>query len=105
MLKQTFKYHTKIIDKNGNSTNSHSEASMGIGFITGILIYIFIFIYGTMVMRGVIEEKTNRIIEIIISSVKPFQLMMGKILGIALVGLLNLYFGYYLQLSYQPLLN
>ena len=78
---------TKVIDKEGNSTNSHSEASMGIGFITGILIYMFIFMYGTMVMRGVIEEKTSRIIEIIISSVKPFQLMMGKILGVALVGL------------------
>jgi ABC-2 type transport system permease protein len=48
---------------------------------------MFIFMYGTMVMRGVIEEKTNRIVEIIISSVKPFQLMMGKILGVALVGL------------------
>ncbi|MEC7646569.1 MAG: ABC transporter permease [Bacteroidota bacterium] len=78
---------TKVIDKEGRSTNSHSEASMGIGFITGILIYMFIFMYGTMVMRGVIEEKTSRIIEIIISSVKPFQLMMGKILGVALVGL------------------
>ncbi len=78
---------TKVIDKEGKSTNSHSEASMGIGFITGILIYMFIFMYGTMVMRGVIEEKTSRIIEIIISSVKPFQLMMGKILGVALVGL------------------
>ena len=78
---------TKIIDKNGSSTNSHSEASMGIGFISGILIYMFIFMYGTMVMRGVIEEKTSRIVEVIISSVKPFQLMMGKILGVALVGL------------------
>ena len=78
---------TKIIDKDGESTNSHSEASMGIGFIAGILIYMFIFMYGTMVMRGVIEEKTNRIVEVIISSVKPFQLMMGKILGVALVGL------------------
>jgi ABC-2 type transport system permease protein len=60
---------------------------MGIGFICGILIYMFIFMYGTMVMRGVIEEKTSRIVEVIISSVKPFQLMMGKILGVALVGL------------------
>ena len=60
---------------------------MGVGFMCGILVYMFIFMYGTMVMRGVIEEKTNRIVEVIISSVKPFQLMMGKILGIALVGL------------------
>lgn len=78
---------TKIITSEGNTTSSSTEASIGIGFITGILIYMFIFMYGTMVMRGVIEEKTNRIVEIIISSVKPFQLMIGKILGVALVGL------------------
>ena len=78
---------TKLIEEDGSSTNSHSEASMGIGFVSGILIYMFIFMYGTMVMRGVIEEKTSRIVEVIISSVKPFQLMMGKILGVALVGL------------------
>ena len=58
-----------------------------VGFIAGILIYMFIILYGVQVMRGVIEEKTNRIVEVIISSVKPFQLMMGKIIGIALVGL------------------
>ena len=78
---------TKIITEDGGTTNSKAEASMGIGFICGILIYMFIFMYGTMVMRGVIEEKTSRIVEVIISSVKPFQLMMGKILGVALVGL------------------
>ena len=78
---------TKLVQEDGSSTKSHSEASMGIGFISGILIYIFIFMYGTMVMRGVIEEKTNRIVELIISSVKPFQLMMGKIIGVAIVGL------------------
>jgi ABC-2 type transport system permease protein len=78
---------TKVISEDGNTSNSQAEASMGIGFISGILIYIFIFMYGTMVMRGVIEEKTSRIVEVIISSVKPFQLMMGKILGVALVGL------------------
>ena len=78
---------TKIISEDGNTSNSQAEASMGIGFISGILIYMFIIKYGTMVMRGVIEEKTSRIVEVIISSVKPFQLMMGKILGVALVGL------------------
>lgn len=78
---------TKIISEDGNTSNSQAEASMGIGFLSGILIYMFIFMYGTMVMRGVIEEKTSRIVEVIISSVKPFQLMMGKILGVALVGL------------------
>jgi len=83
----TVKIATKIISEDGNTSNSKAEASMGIGFICGILIYMFIFMYGTMVMRGVIEEKTSRIVEVIVSSVKPFQLMMGKILGVALVGL------------------
>jgi len=69
------------------SSNSKTEIIMGIGFVSGVLVYMFIFMYGTMVMRGVIEEKTNRVIEVIISSVKPFQLMMGKIFGVALVGL------------------
>jgi len=85
--KADVKIVTKLVQEDGSSTKSHSEASMGIGFISGILIYIFIFMYGTMVMRGVIEEKTNRIVEVIISSVKPFQLMMGKIIGVAIVGL------------------
>tara|TARA_Y100001934_G_C12343419_1_gene771452 strand:- start:465 stop:1730 length:1266 start_codon:yes stop_codon:yes gene_type:complete len=81
------KIETKIITSDGETESSSTEASIGIGFITGILIYMFIFMYGTMVMRGVIEEKTNRIVEVIISSVKPFQLMIGKIFGVAIVGL------------------
>ncbi|MDC0204526.1 ABC transporter permease [Flavobacteriales bacterium] len=83
----TINITTKIIAEDGESIKSQAEASIGIGFFCGILIYMFIFMYGTMVMRGVIEEKTSRIVEVIISSVKPFQLMMGKILGVALVGL------------------
>ena len=63
------------------------ELATAVGFIGGILIYLFILMYGVQVMRGVIEEKTNRIVEVIISSVKPFELMMGKILGVAMVGL------------------
>jgi ABC-2 type transport system permease protein len=63
-----------------------SGATTIIGFIGAFLIYFFIFLYGVQVMKGVIEEKTNRIVEVIISSVKPFQLMLGKITGIALVG-------------------
>jgi len=61
--------------------------SYAVGYISGFLIYIILFIYGTMVMRGVMEEKMNRIAEVIVSSVKPFQLMMGKITGIGAVGL------------------
>jgi ABC-2 type transport system permease protein len=60
---------------------------MIIGYAGGMLIYFFIFLFGSQVMRGVIEEKTSRIIEVIVSSVKPFQLMMGKIVGVGLVGL------------------
>jgi ABC-2 type transport system permease protein len=77
---------TIIIGEEGETTGN-AEVSFGIAFMCGILIYMFIFMYGTMVMRGVIEEKTSRIVEVIISSVKPFQLMMGKIMGVALVGL------------------
>ncbi len=67
--------------------DSSSGAAMAVGFAAAILIYMSLFIYGVQVMRGIIEEKTSRIVEIIISSVKPFQLMMGKIIGIGLVGL------------------
>lgn len=66
---------------------SSAEATVGIAMTLSIVVYICLFLYGTQVMRGVIEEKNNRIIEVIISSVKPFQLMMGKIIGIGLVGL------------------
>src|SRR5690606_12090249 len=71
--------------------DGEKDASIGatyiVGFAASFLIYLSLLIYGTQVMRGIIEEKTNRIIEVIISSVKPFQLMMGKILGIGAVGL------------------
>lgn len=76
-----------FIYKEGEEKQNYSEISYALGLISGILIYMFIFLYGAQVMRGVIEEKTSRIVEIIVSSVKPFQLMMGKIVGIALVGL------------------
>jgi ABC-2 type transport system permease protein len=78
---------TYVVDEQGENTKGNSEASFGIGLVGGFLIYIFIFMYGTMVMRSVIEEKTNRIVEIIISSAKPFELMLGKIISVALVGL------------------
>ena len=83
---------TKLIDINGKEILSSSELSLVIAMLSGFLIYFFIFMYGAMVMRGVIEEKTNRIIEVMISSVKPFQLMIGKIIGIALVGLIQFFF-------------
>jgi ABC-2 type transport system permease protein len=60
--------------------------SMAAAYIMGFLMYMTILIYGVMVMHGVLEEKTNRIVELMISSVTPFQMLMGKIIGIALVG-------------------
>ncbi|MFT2010084.1 ABC transporter permease [Pontibacter sp. 13R65] len=67
--------------------DNNAWVTSGAGIVAAVIIYFFIFMYGVQIMRGVIEEKTNRIVEVIISSVKPFQLMMGKIVGIAAVGL------------------
>ncbi len=78
----------KAVEENeGGAKESNAALSYGIGFGSGMLIYITMFIYGAMVMRGVMEEKTNRIAEVMVSSVKPFQLMTGKIVGIGAVGL------------------
>ena len=78
---------TKVIQEDGVEKDSFSSVTMILGLAGGFMIYMFIFMYGQQVMRGVIEEKTSRIIEVIISSVKPFELMMGKIVGVAMVGL------------------
>lgn len=86
-IKASVDISTIKIGDEGKEEKSYPEVSMVLGMFSGILIYFFIFLFGSQVMRGVIEEKTNRIIEVIISSVKPFQLMMGKIAGIGLVGL------------------
>lgn len=77
---------TTVLTDSGEK-NSNRYAAYGVGFFFAFLIYFFIFLYGSQVMRGVIEEKTSRVIEVIVSSVKPFELMMGKIIGIALVGI------------------
>ncbi len=78
---------TYTFDEKGEEKVSKVEIFMAIGYIASFLIYMFIFMFGSMVMRSVIEEKTTRIIEVIVSSVKPFQIMMGKILGVASVAL------------------
>ena len=75
------------IDTKEGSKKGSAGIAYAVSFACGILIYMMMIIYGTQVMRGVMEEKTNRIAEVIISSVKPFQLMLGKILGIGAVGL------------------
>ena len=77
----------QVTNKLETGKEANNKLPYIIGFGCGIIIYITMFIFGAMVMRGVMEEKTSRIAEVIISSVKPFQLMMGKILGIAAVGL------------------
>ena len=73
--------------RDGETQETHTGVVMGVGYMSGLLIFFFIFFFGSQVMRGVIEEKVNRIIEVIVSSVKPFQLMMGKIVGVGLTGL------------------
>jgi ABC-2 type transport system permease protein len=85
--KKKIDLQTKKLDKNGNAVSSTRSIKMAMSYVFSMLIYFFVFMYGVQVMRGVMEEKTSRIVEVIISSVKPFQLMMGKILGIALVGI------------------
>ncbi len=79
--------NTFTLDEKGEEKASKVEIFMVIGYIGSFLIYMFIFMFGSMVMRSVIEEKTTRIIEVLVSSVKPFQIMMGKILGVASVAL------------------
>lgn len=78
---------TAILEKGAGTKRGNSGVAYAVGYGAAFLIYITLFIYGAMVMRGVMEEKTNRIAEVIVSSVKPFQLMMGKIIGIGAVGL------------------
>jgi len=73
--------------EDGKEKEGSAELALMIGMLTAFIIYMFIVIYGAQVMSGVVQEKTNRIVEVMISSVKPFELMMGKIIGIALVGL------------------
>lgn len=78
----------KAIQEQGNKRGESNQGlAYGIGYGSGILIYITMLLYGMMLMRGVMEEKTNRIAEVVVSSVKPYQLMMGKIVGIGAVGI------------------
>jgi ABC-2 type transport system permease protein len=78
---------TITISSTGDETSSSSAGAMILAGIMGLILYITLLLYGSQVMNGVIEEKSSRIIEVIISSVKPYQLMLGKIIGVGLVGL------------------
>jgi len=86
-IKTSINASASKLNEGGGEEKSSIELNTGLGFAGGMLIYIFIFLFGAQVMRGVMEEKINRVVEVIISSVKPFELMMGKIVGVALVGL------------------
>ncbi len=96
------------INEAGETEKDFAEAYASLGYVLGFIIYMFMFIYGSFVSRGVIEEKSNRIIEVIASSAKPFEIMMGKILGIALLGLTQVIFWIILLLGLlyfaQPLI-
>src|SRR5690606_23766109 len=78
---------SRQITETGDAKDSHTDAAMGTAMGLCFLIYLSLVLFGNQVMRGVIEEKSNRIVEVVISSVKPFQLMMGKIIGIGMVGM------------------
>ncbi len=79
--------HITLKSKNIKDEKANVKTAEGIGYVAGLLIYLILLIYGSQVMMGVMEEKTNRIAEVIVSSVKPFQMMLGKILGIGMVAL------------------
>ncbi|TKG91169.1 ABC transporter permease [Puteibacter caeruleilacunae] len=85
--KTSISINSSKISEDGKAQKSSAGLASIIGGITGFLIYMFLIMFGQMVMAGVMEEKSNRIVEVIVSSVKPFQLLVGKIVGIALVGL------------------
>ena len=95
----------RLTSDEGKSQQVNAAVNYGVGFGSGILIYVTMFIFGAMVMRGVMEEKTNRIAEVMVSSVKPFELMMGKILGIAAVGLTQLFLWFVLIVTLLMVAN
>jgi len=81
---------TKTRNAEGKEAESSTDIAIAAGMVLTLLIYMFVMTYGGMVMQGVTEEKTNRIVELMVSSVKPFQLLAGKIVGVALVGFVQL---------------
>lgn len=85
---QTFKYD---VEGNDEEANTSSTLSYAIGMILGLFLYMFLLIYGQMVMTSVIEEKGNRVLEVMVSSVSPFQLMLGKIIGVACVAIVQIF--------------
>lgn len=86
-LKTNVEINSFIINDKGGQKQASVEVNMGVSFIMGFIIYMFVTMFGNMVMTSVINEKSNKIVEVIVSSVKPFELMMGKIIGVASVAL------------------
>ncbi|HEX7493387.1 MAG TPA: ABC transporter permease [Bacteroidales bacterium] len=93
------------IDSSGVVKKTSTGIAMALAYVFGFLMYMLVFIFGAQVMRGVIEEKTSRVVEVIISSVKPIQLMMGKIIGIALVGLTQFFIWIFLTIGIVTVLK
>lgn len=80
---------TLRIDESGNQESFSSGVSYGMGMVMTFVLYMFLLLYGQMVMTSIIEEKNNRVLELVVSSVKPMQLMMGKIIGVGLVAVVQ----------------
>ena len=89
VLRADVPFNTVKLTETGEDAGS-TEAYAAIGFIMGFLIYIAMLVYGSVVMQGVIEEKLSRVVEVVVSSVRPFQLLMGKVLGIGAMGLVQM---------------
>jgi ABC-2 type transport system permease protein len=96
---------TKKLDESGVEKGTSTGIAMALAYLFGFLMYMLVFIFGAQVMRGVIEEKTSRVVEVIISSVKPIELMLGKIIGIALVGLTQFFIWIFLTVGIVTVLK
>lgn len=89
-LKTNVSIESFNLSETGDESKSDSGVTFGIGYVMGFLIYIFLFVYGAQVMQGVIEEKSSKIVEVIVSTVRPFHMMIGKVVGVASVGIFQL---------------
>jgi ABC-2 type transport system permease protein len=88
-LKTSVQIESFNLSETGDESKSDSGVTFGIGYVMGFLIYIFLFAYGAQVMQGVIEEKNSKIVEVIVSTVRPFHMMIGKVVGVASVGIVQ----------------
>lgn len=104
-IETSISVQTRKIDETGAARETSTGIAMALAYLFGFMMYMLVFLFGAQVMRGVIEEKTSRVVEVIISSVKPVQLMMGKIIGIALVGLTQFFIWIFLTMSIATVLK